>query len=312
MELPTGSSVLDFAFAIHTDIGLRFKNAIVNGEIKPISYLPVMGDVVHINTFKNRSSANKHRLDFLHTSGARNNLARYLRSQQRDDIIKQMVSDLNIYLQSMHLVSIGAQEDKLTKLHNKEDLERRLLNIFDKKETFSSFVKEAYPLEWKSFHKQSALRKASPKVEILNEVIVDGDSLLNYYFCPECKPHFDDRIIAKTGRDGIKIHTLDCRSMKTVSFDKLLEAHWLHQPENLYKLNMELKLSTKYGTIMNVIKVFSELNVEILQVSMKNLEGGVSIVSLESEFTNPARITFLLNSLKKTDDSLQVLKKKFI
>jgi (p)ppGpp synthase/HD superfamily hydrolase len=58
-----------------------------------------------------------------------------------------------------------------------------------------------------------------------SSVIVDGDQRLNYYFCPECKPTTGDRIIAKTGKDGIKIHSLLCRSMKTISFDKFLEAH---------------------------------------------------------------------------------------
>jgi (p)ppGpp synthase/HD superfamily hydrolase len=150
------------------------------------------------------------------------------------------------------------------------------------------------------------------KTVAVDRVVVDGDTLLNYYFCPECKPRLGERIIAKTGRDGIKIHSVSCRSMKTISFDKLLEAHWADEAENMYKLHMELKISTRYGTIMNVIKIFSELNIEILQVSMKNLEDGDSIVILESAFTNPARITFLLNSLKKIDDSLQVLKKKII
>ena len=271
-----------------------------------------MGDVVNINTFKNRSSANKHWLDFLHTPGARNSLTRFLRTQQKDGIIKQVLGDFNAYLQSFRLASVGAQEDKISKMYSKDEFERRLLAIFDKKESFSSLVKEAYPTEWKLIHRQSAVRKLVSKSVTVEHVVVDGDSLLNYYFCPECKPHLGDRIIAKTGRDGIKIHTVGCRSMKTVSFDKLLEAHWIDEPENLYKLSMELKVSTRYGTIMQVIKIFSELNIEILQVSMKNLEDGDSIVLLESAFTNPARITFLLNSLKKIDDSLQVLKKKII
>ncbi|MEI7563309.1 MAG: hypothetical protein WCJ39_06760 [bacterium] len=100
--------------------------------------------------------------------------------------------------------------------------------------------------------------------------------------------------------------------MKTIGFDKFLEAHWSDHIENAYKLHMELRLSTKYGTIMHVIQIFAELNIEILQVSMKNVDGGMSIVILESAFTNPARISFLLNSLKKNDDSLQVLKKKIL
>ncbi len=73
---------------------------------------------------------------------------------------------------------------------------------------------------------------------------------------------------------------------------------------------MEFKLATQYGNIMSIIKIFNELNVTVTQVSLKNLPDEISIVSLESEFLNPARIAFLLNSLKKYDDSVQVLKKR--
>lgn len=78
----------------------------------------------------------------------------------------------------------------------------------------------------------------------------------------------------------------------------------------MYQVSMELKLATQYGSILNIIKIFNELNVEVNQVSLKNLPDGVSVVLIESAFINPARIAFLLNSLKKYDDSVQVLKKR--
>jgi (p)ppGpp synthase/HD superfamily hydrolase len=132
-----GSTVLDFAFAVHTDIGLRFKSALVNGQIKPISFMPQMGDVITINTFKNRYSANKHRLDFIHTSGAKNNLTKFLKVQQKDDILKQMTSDLNDYLQSLGLATLWSQADLIGKKYTKEEIEKILLSVFDKKENFS-------------------------------------------------------------------------------------------------------------------------------------------------------------------------------
>ncbi|MEI7563308.1 MAG: hypothetical protein WCJ39_06755 [bacterium] len=123
---------------------------------------------------------------------------RFLKNQQKDDIIKQVVGDLNNYLHSLHLASFGSQEDKISKLYTKEECERKLMTIFDRKDTFSSFVKEVYPVEWKLSHKQPSARKLATKVLDTDHVIVDGDSLLSYYFCPECKPHLGDRIIAKT------------------------------------------------------------------------------------------------------------------
>jgi len=73
---------------------------------------------------------------------------------------------------------------------------------------------------------------------------------------------------------------------------------------------MEFKLATQYGNIMSIIKMFNELNISVNQVSLKNSPDGNSIVDLDSEFVNPARIAFLLNSLKKYDDSVQIQKKR--
>lgn len=311
IELPTWSSVLDFAFAVHTEIGLRFKNALVNGEIKPISFVPQTGDIIKINTFKNRYSANKHRLEFLHTTWAKANLSKFLKGLQKDDILRQVIDEVNIFLAGYELPKLWSADDQISKIYSKDDLEKTLLAIFNKKESPSDLLKKAYPVQWR------ATRKVVPKtpgmvqkLSDLTSVIVDQDQRLNYYFCPECKPQPWQRIIAKTWKDGIKIHALDCRAVRTISFEKFLEAHREWQEENLYQVAIEFKLTTKYGNIMNIIKIFNELNVSVNQVSLKNFPDGNSVVTLESEFVNPSRIIFLLNSLKKYDDSVHILKKR--
>jgi hypothetical protein len=58
------------------------------------------------------------------------------------------------------------------------------------------------------------------------------------------------------------------------------------------------------------MKIFNELNVPVLQVSIKNLQEDMCVMVFETEFSNPGKISFLLNSLKKYDDSLKVIKKK--
>ncbi len=71
-----------------------------------------------------------------------------------------------------------------------------------------------------------------------------------------------------------------------------------------------MKISNKPGNLIGMMKIFSELHVPVLQVTMKNIQDGVSLVAFETEFSNPGKIAFLLNSLKKYDDSLKVVKEK--
>jgi hypothetical protein len=63
------------------------------------------------------------------------------------------------------------------------------MSIFDKKESFSTLLKKAYPIQWRATRRLALKTSTSPKKATdLTSVIVDGDQHINYYFCPECKP----------------------------------------------------------------------------------------------------------------------------
>jgi (p)ppGpp synthase/HD superfamily hydrolase len=89
----------------------------------------------------------------------------------------------------------------------------------------------------------------------------------------------------------------------------LLEAHRLGEADNVYRLSIDLTISSKPGKLINMMKIFTELNVPVLQVMMKNFDNNLSLLAFETEFSNPGKVAFLLNSLKKYDDSLKVIKK---
>ncbi len=311
IELPIGSTVLDFAFAVHSTIGLSFKNAIVNGAIKPISYVPQTWDVIKINIFKNKYSANKHRLEFLHTSGAKNNITKFLKSQQKEQLVAQAVQELNKRLKLLWLSFLYTSHDLISKKFSKEDIEKILLSIIDKKETYSHFIKSIYPQEVATRHVGNpSIKKELEALKEVLSVVVDGDMIINYSFCHECNPAPGQKLIAKTWRDGIKVHTVDCRSIKMIALDKLLEAHWLWEADNIYTICIEMKISSKQGNLIGIMKIFNELHIPVLQVSMKNIQDNMSLVSFETEFSNPGKIAFLFNSLKKYDNSLKEVKKK--
>ena len=122
-ELPVGSTVLDFAFSVHSSIGLRFKNAIVNGQIKPISYQLKTGDIVNINTFKNKFSA-------------KNQLLKYIKTAERELRLQEAIAGLNSYLKDMELPLFRSEKDKIQKLDDVLEVEKRLLLVLDKQETY--------------------------------------------------------------------------------------------------------------------------------------------------------------------------------
>jgi len=312
IELPQQWTVLDFAFRIHSNIGLRYKNALVNWEIKPISYILNSGDIVEIKTFKTKISANKHRTEFLHTPSAKSQLNRFLKKQQKNEIIKQKTTELNLKLKEFNLPPYSLNNQEFKKEYTKNELEKTLLEVSNKKTTFSKIIQKVYPNQRKDH--MSTINKTKQKTKInkkLPKVLVDLDKQINYTFCAECSPTRWDKIIAKTGKDGIKIHKISCKAMKTISFQRLLEAHRQNHKIKKYNLLLTLQTTWQHKNILSIITLFSALNIDISQISIEE-NNKKNKISLQLQFYNPTKVSFLLDDLKKHKDSIKILKKKFI
>ena len=323
-ELPAGSSVLDFAFSVHSEIWLKFKNAIVNGQIKPLSYILRTGDIVNINTFKNRYSAVKHWLDYIHTPSARGQLIKYIRMQERETRLDEAIDGLNQYLKNLWLPLFRSDSDLIQKLWEPIEVERRLLQVLAKQETYWWLVRAAYPdlqkeTQWKTFISDTSQFERELKAEVTSaalgkalstDVIIDNDKLLHCIFCPECNPSPWDKIIWKSGRDGIKIHTLSCKALKTLSYSSLLEAHWKESDTSTtYVLSIHLKFSPKKLSIIDIIALFSTFSIPIFKFELWK-EEGKTIAKIQWDISNPAKIWFLLADLRQNHPWIEIVSKE--
>ena len=324
-ELPAWSSVLDFAFSVHSDIWLRFKNAIVNGQIRPLSYIVRTWDIIKINTFKNRYSAVKHWIDYLHTPSARGQLIKYVRTQEREARLDEAIDGLNQYLKNLWLPLFRSDADLIQKLWEPLEVERRLLQVLDKQETYWSLVRAAYPdlqreMQWKTLITDASALQKDLKSEITSaiswdvkssDVIVDNDKLLHCVFCPECKPSIWDKIIAKSGREWIKIHTLKCKALKTLSYSSLLEAHRKEseKPTN-YTLHIKLKFSQKTMSIIDIIALFSTFSIPIFKFELEKLDWKMTMATIEWDISNPAKIWFLLAGIRQNYSWIEIISKE--
>ncbi len=87
-------------------------------------------------------------------------------------------------------------------------------------------------------------------------MLIDGDIKLDCVFCPACNPIPGDKIIAKSDKEGIKIHALRCRALQTVKYQKLYQAHWMDQGEMLYYLHVVLHIESEKGILIQLLKIF--------------------------------------------------------
>ena len=312
IELPKWSTVLDFAFYVHTDIWLRFKNAIVNWEIVPITHIPNTWDIVQINTFKYRYTANKYRISILKTPSAKNKLQKYLKAENLDQLIEKSSKILNDKLREFWLPFLNSKDDAIWNMYEKKDLQKKLLDALEMKWIYSELIKSAYPEKYKEIKSQTTKQKIAEVIwDSKKGIIIDDDKLLNYVLCPECDPIYPHKIIAKTGRTGIKIHNIKCKALKTVHPENLLEAHREWEDKQNYSV-ITTMLADHDVNILKFLDAFMKLNIEIKSFSIKSDSSNTKkIIKIARWINNPSQSTMIRNEIKRFWNSIKVINREF-
>jgi len=141
-------------------------------------------------------------------------------------------------------------------------------------------------------------------------IIVDNDKSLQCIFCPECDPQPWDKIIAKSGKEWIKIHTMSCKALKTLSYLSLLEAHRKSDPlSNSYTIHFQLQYLKRKVTIIDIITFFTAFSIPVFKFELENLGDKHMLATIEWEVSNPAKLWFLFSDLTKNHESLEVISK---
>ncbi len=318
IELPAGSKVLDFAFRVHTDIGLKFKTAFINGRIVPLDYKLKTWDIVDIKTFKSKISAKKWWENYLHTPTAKTKLTRYLRQLQKESTLKQVTDSINERLHIFQLPLLWSKEDKLKTNYGSDDREQILWKVYDKQITPTKLLRTVYNKEIEAMEKTEVARKAEKRAlyreAVSNNlgswgVIIDGDKELTAVLCPACKPWNTQKIIAKTDRWSMKIHTLDCEALATIKSSKLYEAHRKGSETNRYTLHLYLKVVDKPWKLLKVLQIFEFFEINFNNLTTSPGDGIWSDVELDLDMPHVSKIDFLMKELKSKTSLLKIIEK---
>ena len=251
-------------------------------------------------------------------------MIKYIRTQEREARLDEAIDGLNQYLKNLWLPMFRSDADLIQKLWEPLEVERRLLQVLDKQETYWWLVRAAYPdlkkeTQWKTLISDANFLQKELKSEIISaistdvkssDVIVDNDKLLHCIFCPECNPAVWDKIIAKSGRDWIKIHTLRCKALKTLSYSSLLEAHRKESESSTsYVLSIQLKFSSKGLSIIDIIALFSTFSIPIFKFELWK-EDWKTVATIQWDISNPAKIWFLLADIRQNHPWIEIVSKE--
>jgi GTP diphosphokinase / guanosine-3',5'-bis(diphosphate) 3'-diphosphatase len=302
IQMPTGSTILDFAFRVHSEVGLRFKSGLINGRIVPIDYTLKTGDIVVVQTFRNKYTATRGRSSVLHTPSAKTKLNKYLRQIEYIDIENMVVELINNKLLEYKLPLIDAKDDRIRKVYKGGEFELLINNIYDKHISVLKLIKQVYPDHFEALNalEIQQIRENQQKnklKKILQDtgprILVDGDIKVDVVLCPECHPQPGTPIIAKSGKQWMKIHALWCKALQTVHYNKLYKAYRFDEEETLYYLRLVLQVDSWKGILMQLLKIF-----DFYGVLVQSIQSAGDTLEVTLEFPNPSKMSYILEDLK--------------
>lgn len=305
LELPIWSTVLDFAFRVHTKVWYAFKWALVNGTIVPIDYELHTWDHITIQTRSNKILCTRSWLNYVKTSWAKQSINRYIKSLEKDKIIATSEWSISEKLLELWLPSLDSKDNPLRKQYENQ-WEWMMMKIHDKQLTAFTFIKSAYPnIIWST---PPVVRKVIKTEVNSSRIYIDQSHLFEYHLCPECNPITWQAIIAKSGKDWMKIHTLECSALKTINYDKLMEAHREWEEEWPYHVQFHFTVKNQSKVLIKILTIFAQLWVNIQSVDFPSQKSEFVTWSIVWEFPIPSKVTFVLKHLEKLEPHIEVKK----
>ena len=316
IDLPDGATPVDFAYAVHTDIGNRCAGAKINGKMTSLSQSLKNGDLVEIITAKNKMPS-RDWLEFVKTSMARSRVREWLKKESRPANFSRGMELLNRELKQIQGTSLDnvskSKKEKLLKVFPYKDIRSLVIAVGEgeirPREILKILLKEEEIL-FSRTKKPKAQVKLDKK---LAGVALAGKTgiLINLGKC--CLPKINDKIQAYiTLNQGATVHRSDCDNLKRAKKKwprKVIEASWLKEKEAPYQINLEITAKDRVGLLKDVSFTISTMKVNILEFHAEFLPSGKSVlIAIEVEISGLEELKKLFSQIKEIKGVLEVKK----
>ena len=306
--LPIGSTALDFAFSVHSDLGTKCLGAKVNGKLVPISYVLQNGDQVDILSSQNQKPKSDW-LDFVVTSKAKSKIKAILNSEKN-----QLVDEGKEILQrKMRHAKLNFNDDEINKM-------QKFFNLKTSQELFLSFQngnldtgdlkkytegKGIFSNLIQRFRKSPLKNTEFTETPETNlDLIVFGkdEEKMNYSFAKCCTVIPGDKIFGFiTISDGIKVHNDACPNAINLraQYDyRVLPAKWVNEESFKNRIKIEIEGLDRMGMINDITAVISNsMNMDMKSMSIES-NNGVFLGNINLEVRNKSQLEETFKQLK--------------
>lgn len=317
LNLPVGSTTVDFAYAIHSAVGNKCIGAKVNGKIVPLNTVLNTGDIVEILTTNSGKGPSRDWIKFVKTASARTKIRQYFKKEMKEENIKRGKDMLE-------------REAKRRGYNLSELLSTAGLNYIMNRYTLSS-IDDLYAsvgfgglttnqiiVKLIDYFKRDLLSK-NPVAEIKttsttgksssgNGVLIRGydDFLVRLSHC--CNPVPGDKIVGYVSRGrGVSVHCVDCPNVKNMEPERLIEAKWNDVISQNFLASLKIYCENKGGILAAVTTIISNMKISITGAfARSDNDNGTAEITVMLEVKSTDQVEDVIKKLKTLPEVIDV------
>ncbi len=333
ISLPLGATVIDFAYAIHSEVGNKMTGAKINGVIVPIDRVPQNGEIIEIITSSASKGPSRDWLKIVKTGQARTKIRQWFKKERRTENItigraevEKELKKLGRSLSDPAVAEIIASIAKRVGINEADDfyntigfgglsLQRFLPKI--KEEIDKLHVDVDSVVSKEDELKQMKLAVASSRLRTTGGIIIDGEHGCQVKFAKCCNPLPGDKIVGFITRGfGVSVHKADCPNValgrrNEENLSRWVSAEWEKEETSsssseTYEASLHLVIEDGIGVIAGISTALADMKVSIMQINTQSQKNGNMTVSLVIGCRNTSHFEAIVSRLRQLPHVLSV------
>ena len=305
LEFPEHATVIDFAYAIHSDIGNKCTGARVNNIMKPITTELKNGDVVEIITTPSSKGPSRDWLNIVKTSSARSKIKSFFKNELKEENIKDGKTILDLAAKSRGLVLSSLLTDKALEeilLKFSFDNEDDMYSAIGSGSINASQIISRLVLRYEKEHSVKSNNTSTIKVHTSKDgVLVDGTTGLLARYAGCCNPVMGEEIIGYISHGkGVTIHRHDCPNLKYLEKERLINAEWEDKANREFIAEIKVFTDSDASLLVKLTALLVELKVNLKKIATneKEDENVYDVVILVKNKNELDKIMTSINNIK--------------
>ena len=305
ITLPPGATPVDFAYAIHSEVGNRCTGARVNSKIVPLSTQLQVGDVVEIITSQNSKGPSRDWLKFIKSSGAKAKIKQFYKNELKEDNIREGQAKLEDEAKKKgYTLSELVTEESFNRISERFSFaspDEMYAAVGYGSVTVGQVLYKLIDFYKKEMPKPFEVHAGGGNIRTPGGVLVNGQSGLLVRFAGCCSPVPGDKIVGFTSRGrGVVIHRADCSNVRGIEPGRLLPAEWRKEgtEKQLYNANIIIRAADQGAALSALSLVVSDMKLSITSVNGRIDKNRDAVLEASIRLTDVSEMDLLIKKLR--------------